>query len=303
MNPVVIPIVAEGPAHGGSLYISEAKIQPRSVSGWFAAWRWVLVWFTQLLFYGLPWLAWNGRQAVLFDLAARRFYIFGLVLHPQDVIYLAGLLILSAFALFLFTAVAGRLWCGFACPQTVYTEIFMWVERQLRRRPAGAHEARRRALVGGQAGAPRRQAGGVDRDRRVDRLHLRRLLHAGALARQRGRDPDRRPVGSVLDPVLRLRDLRQRRLHARAGLQVHVPVRALPERDVRSRHADHQLRRRARRAARLAPRAASIPPRSARATASIARSASRSARPASTSARACSTSASAAPPASTPATA
>ena len=113
-----------------SLYQSEAKIQPRSVSGWFAGWRWALVWLTQLVFYGLPWLQWGERQAVLFDLAARRFYIFGLVLYPQDVVYLAGLLILSAFALFLFTAVAGRLWCGFACPQTVYTEIFMWVERR-----------------------------------------------------------------------------------------------------------------------------------------------------------------------------
>ncbi len=113
-----------------SLYQSEAKIQMRSVSGWFAGWRWALVWFTQLLFYGLPWLQWNGRQAVLLDLVARRFYIFGLVLYPQDVIYLAALLIISAFALFLFTAVAGRLWCGFACPQTVYTEIFMWVERR-----------------------------------------------------------------------------------------------------------------------------------------------------------------------------
>ena len=61
---------------------SEAKIQPRAVSGWFATWRWALVWATQLLFYGLPWLTWNGRQAVLFDLAARRFYIFGLVLLP-----------------------------------------------------------------------------------------------------------------------------------------------------------------------------------------------------------------------------
>ena len=113
-----------------SLYQSEAKIQMRSVTGWFAGWRWALVWFTQALFYGLPWLLWNGRQAVLFDLAARRFYLFGLVLYPQDVIYLAALLIVSAFALFLFTAVAGRLWCGFACPQTVYTEIFMWVERR-----------------------------------------------------------------------------------------------------------------------------------------------------------------------------
>jgi cytochrome c oxidase accessory protein FixG len=113
-----------------SLYQSEGKIYPRAVTGWFAGWRWVLVWATQLLFYGLPWLQWNARQAVLFDLAARRFYIFDLVLHPQDFIYLTGLLILSAYGLFLFTAVAGRLWCGYACPQTVYTEIFMWVERK-----------------------------------------------------------------------------------------------------------------------------------------------------------------------------
>jgi cytochrome c oxidase accessory protein FixG len=112
------------------LYVSEEKIQPRTVHGWFATWRWVLVWFTQLLFYGLPWLEWNGRQAMLFDLAGRRFYILGMVLHPQDVIYLAGLLVISALGLFLFTAVAGRLWCGYACPQTVYTEIFMWVERR-----------------------------------------------------------------------------------------------------------------------------------------------------------------------------
>jgi cytochrome c oxidase accessory protein FixG len=89
------------------------------------------VWFTQLIFYGLPWLPWNGRQAMLFDLGARRFYIFDLVLYPQDFIYLTGLLIISAFGLFLFTAVAGRLWCGYACPQTVYTEIFLWVERRI----------------------------------------------------------------------------------------------------------------------------------------------------------------------------
>ncbi len=131
----VIPIAASGLAGESStelvsLYQREAKIQMRSVTGWFAGWRWALVWLTQLLFYGLPWLQWNGRQAVLFDLAARRFFIFDLVLYPQDVIYLAALLIISAFALFLFTAIAGRLWCGFACPQTVYTEIFMWVERR-----------------------------------------------------------------------------------------------------------------------------------------------------------------------------
>jgi len=113
-----------------SLYAKQQKIQPRSVSGWFQNWRWALVWVTQLVFYGLPWLEWNARQAVLFDLGARRFYIFGLVLYPQDFIYLTALLLISAYALFLFTAVAGRLWCGYACPQTVYSEIFMWIERR-----------------------------------------------------------------------------------------------------------------------------------------------------------------------------
>jgi len=114
-----------------SLYEKQKKIYPRSVHGWFARWRWALVWLTQLLFYGLPWLTWNGRQAVLFELTSRRFYIFDLVLYPQDFIYLTGLLVLSAFALFFVTAVAGRLWCGYACPQTVYTEIFLWVEHRI----------------------------------------------------------------------------------------------------------------------------------------------------------------------------
>jgi cytochrome c oxidase accessory protein FixG len=114
-----------------SLYAAQQTIHPRSVAGFFSAWRWVTVWITQLVFYGLPWLQWNGRQAVLFDLEARRFYIGGLVLHPQDFIYLTGLLVISALALFLFTAIAGRLWCGYACPQTVYTEIFLWIERRV----------------------------------------------------------------------------------------------------------------------------------------------------------------------------
>jgi cytochrome c oxidase accessory protein FixG len=88
-----------------------------------------MVWLTQLVFYGLPWVQWNDRQAVLFDLAERRFYVLGLVLHPQDFIYLAALLIMSALLLFFVTAVAGRVWCGYACPQSVYTQMFMWLER------------------------------------------------------------------------------------------------------------------------------------------------------------------------------
>lgn len=133
-NPKVIPIVPQDIADDAemvSLYEAHTKIYPRSVSGLFTRWRWGLVFLTQLVFYGLPWLEWGQRQAVLFDLGTRRFYIFGLVLYPQDFIYLSGLLVISALSLFLFTAVAGRLWCGYACPQTVYTEIFLWIERKV----------------------------------------------------------------------------------------------------------------------------------------------------------------------------
>jgi cytochrome c oxidase accessory protein FixG len=128
----IIPIMAIEPEPEMiSLYASHEKIYPRSVSGYFSNWRWGMVFLTQLAFYGIPWLEWGQRQAVLFDLGARRFYIFGLVLYPQDFIYLAGLLVISALSLFLFTAVAGRLWCGYACPQTVYTEIFLWIEKKV----------------------------------------------------------------------------------------------------------------------------------------------------------------------------
>ena len=128
-SPVAPPPGAD--ARMVSLYEARQKIHPRSVSGFFNRWRWALVFLTQLLFYGLPWLEWGQRQMVLFDLGARRFYIFNLVLYPQDFIYLTGILVVSALSLFLFTAVAGRLWCGYACPQTVYTEIFMWLEKRI----------------------------------------------------------------------------------------------------------------------------------------------------------------------------
>jgi cytochrome c oxidase accessory protein FixG len=124
-------VAASPQAPEDTLYEVRRKIYPRAVHGWFAGWRWALVWLTQLFFYGLCWIEWNGRQAVLFHLVERKFYIFGWVFWPQDVLYLAILLIISAYALFLFTAIAGRLWCGFACPQTVYTEIFLWIEEKI----------------------------------------------------------------------------------------------------------------------------------------------------------------------------
>lgn len=126
----VIPIAEEAPK-AKSLYEAHKKVYPRSISGYFKNLRWLAIWITQIVFYGMPWLMWNDRQAVLLDIGTHRFYIFGLVLYPQDLIYLVVILIIAALALFLFTAVAGRLWCGFSCPQSVYTEIFLWIERKI----------------------------------------------------------------------------------------------------------------------------------------------------------------------------
>lgn len=112
-----------------TLYAKRQKIYPRQVHGLFAKLKITSVFILLGMYYIFPWLQWNGQQIVLFDLPARQFHIFGLTFWPQDAIYLAFLLIIAAYALFFFTTLAGRLWCGFACPQTVWTETFLWIER------------------------------------------------------------------------------------------------------------------------------------------------------------------------------
>jgi cytochrome c oxidase accessory protein FixG len=112
-----------------SLYESAKKIYPREIAGRFANLSKLATVSLLGLFYAVPWLMWDGRQAFLFDLPARKFYLLGLTLWPQDFPYLALLLIIAALSLFFFTALAGRLWCGFACPQTVWTEAFIWMEQ------------------------------------------------------------------------------------------------------------------------------------------------------------------------------
>src|SRR5262245_58992574 len=104
---------------GTDLYVVHEKVYPREIAGRFARLRTLSVWVLLGIFYLLPWAQWSGRQAVLFDLPARKFLIAGLVFWPQDFIFLAWLLIIAALSLFFFTALAGRLWCGYACPQTV----------------------------------------------------------------------------------------------------------------------------------------------------------------------------------------
>jgi cytochrome c oxidase accessory protein FixG len=111
------------------LYAGRPKIQVRSVSGFFQNIRVATIRATLITFMVLPWLTWHGRQALLFDLPARHFYLFGWTFLPQDFIYLSWLLIIAAFSLFAITVFAGRVYCGYVCPQTVWTKIFLWIEK------------------------------------------------------------------------------------------------------------------------------------------------------------------------------
>ena len=117
------------PVETVSLYEKTEKIYPREIKGKFQTLRNISVYALLGLYYILPWLQWGDRQAVLFDLPARKFHIFFLTFWPQDFFFLTLLLIMAGLSLFFFTAIAGRVWCGYACPQTVWTEVFIWMER------------------------------------------------------------------------------------------------------------------------------------------------------------------------------
>lgn len=109
----------------------EGKIYVRSINGLFTAIRQKLNWVLMLGFFLLPWIPYGDRQAVLFDLAEQKFHIFSLIIWPQDLVLLAALLMISAYGLFLITTFVGRVWCGFTCPQTIWTFIFIWVEEKV----------------------------------------------------------------------------------------------------------------------------------------------------------------------------
>ena len=112
------------------LYQRREKIYTRKVEGFFQRIRLFTGWPLLVGYFALPWLSWDGRQAVLFDLPARKFDILGLTFWPQDFPMLAFLLIIAAYSLFAVTTLAGRIWCGYTCPQTVWTSIFMWLEQK-----------------------------------------------------------------------------------------------------------------------------------------------------------------------------
>jgi cytochrome c oxidase accessory protein FixG len=124
------PVTSTGSKEpSGAYYAKHVKIHPREVAGRFDRLRRAAVFSLLGLFYGVPWMTWAGHPAILFDLPSRKFWILSLVLWPQDFIFLTWILVLLGLSLFFFTALAGRLWCGYACPQTVWTEVFVWLER------------------------------------------------------------------------------------------------------------------------------------------------------------------------------
>ncbi len=127
MSQLIDSLLVE--SEGAGLYAAERKVYPRDIRGRHDTLRRISVFVLLGMYYLFAWLSWDGRQAVLFDLPARKFFVFGLTFWPQDFFFLALLLMIAGLTLFFFTTVAGRLWCGYACPQTVWTEAFLWMER------------------------------------------------------------------------------------------------------------------------------------------------------------------------------
>jgi cytochrome c oxidase accessory protein FixG len=116
------------------MYASRVKVHPKRVQGRFRQIKWVVMALTLSVYYLTPWIRWDRGpntpdQAVLLDFPGRRFYFFFIEIWPQEVYYITGLLLLAAFGLFLVTSLAGRVWCGYTCPQTVWTDLFVTVER------------------------------------------------------------------------------------------------------------------------------------------------------------------------------
>jgi cytochrome c oxidase accessory protein FixG len=129
-----LPPRAEPADRGNPLYANRVKVYPKRVGGRIRTIKWSVLAFCLTVYYLAPWLRWergpgHPSQALLIDMPARRGYFFGIEIWPQEVYYIAGLLILGAIGLFFVTSLFGRLWCGFACPQTVWTDLFMWTER------------------------------------------------------------------------------------------------------------------------------------------------------------------------------
>ena len=280
---------------GGSLYAPHVKIYPKRAHGSFRTAKWIVMAVTLGIYYLVPWIRWDRGpylpdQAVLIDFPARRFYFFFLEIWPQEFYYITGLLVLASLALFLVTSVAGRVWCGYTCPQTVWTDLMIAVERFFQGDRNQRLKLDKTPWAVGHALAQGRHAPDLASDRHRHRRRVgvlfRRCADAGAAARDlRGAAPR-----LSLHRHLHRHHLRSWRPRPRAGLHLYVPLAAHPGGDVRPRLSAHHLSRLARRAARAAQGRADAGKDAA--TASTASNASPSAPPASTSATARSSNAS-----------
>ena len=173
---------------GGALYEARKQIYPQSISGTFRNIKWGLLTVGMLIYYFLPFVRWDRgpgqpTQAVLVDLERQKFFFFGIEIWPQEVYYITGLLILASFTLFLMNAVAGRIWCGYLCPQTVWTDLFLLIERWTQGDRRDRMKKAKQPLDAGDRGRGHPQAFAVADDRLVDRRRLgalfRRRAHPG----------------------------------------------------------------------------------------------------------------------------
>ena len=119
-----------------ALFKERDKVYPKSVKGRFRTLKWTALILLLSIYYITPWIRWDRGpdapdQAILIDMTGRRAYFFFIEIWPQQVYFLTGILIVAAIGLFLATSLFGRVWCGYACPQTVWTDLFMWVERKI----------------------------------------------------------------------------------------------------------------------------------------------------------------------------
>ncbi len=294
MSNSVLPIDVEF-GDDGPLYAARRKVYPQSVSGTFRRIKWGLMAFCLGVYYLLPFVRWNRGlgapdQAVLVDLPNSRFYFFFIELWPQEVYYFTGLLIVAAITLFLMNSVGGRIWCGYLCPQTVWTDLFYAVERMVEgdRRERMKKDAARGTLKLRAVRGDHAEAFDLADDRVVDRRRLGSLFQRCADAGEAACHLPGADAGLYLDRDLDGHDLCARRLHARAGLRLHVPVAAYPGGAYRRMGAQRHLQIRPRRKAHLAEEGERTAAHQAKppATASIAINVSRFARPASISAMA-----------------
>ena len=212
----------------------------RAQTGYWQRVRKAMGWFFVVLFVAIPWLRYDGRQAVLFDIGHQQFHIFGATIWPQDLTLLAWIFMIAAFGLFFVTTFLGRVWCGYLCPQTVWTFMFIWFEEKLE----GAANKRRKLDASpwnAEKLARKGQASGLDPAVAGYRPHLRRLLPGCVPAGAGLLHPAGQWLGHLLGGAVRRLYLRQRRLDARHHVHSHVPVCSLPVRHVRQGHLHRRL--------------------------------------------------------------